>query len=261
VRRALPILLGGLALAACERREQQAAAPPPPAKVAPAGPLAYARKTDIAEISLTLPARVGELPALYARLFGEQKAALDAFAADAAKDLEGLRAAGLPARPYTRQVEYTVAAETPRLISLRVQTFEDTGGAHPNTALSALTWDKQQGKALAPKDLLAQGADSAAADRALCDAVKAEKRRRIGDDSFTTVFPACPTLADAALLLAPSTAAGRAGGLTALFSPYDVGAYVEGAYEIDVPLAAVRTALNPAYATEFAGAPRPRPGG
>jgi hypothetical protein len=262
MRAILAVALAALAVAACGRSEEQAAsasqAPaPPPA----AGPLTYKKQSTAAEVSLTLPERVGQIHPLYEKLYGEQRAALDEFAEGAVDEIEGLRAAGLPARPYTRTVEYTVTAETPRLVGLRAITFEDTGGAHPNTVLSGLIWDKAQNRVLETKDLFAKGADLEKADQALCEALKAEKRRRIGDDHFNSVFTGCPALATAQTTLGPSMTKGIAGALTALFSPYDVGPYVEGAYEIDVPDAALHSVLNPEFVHDFGGAPAPRPAG
>ena len=57
-------------------------------------------------------------------------------------------------------------------------------------------------------------------------------------------------------VLAPSQTPGRAGGLEFLIGPYIVGPFAEGAYQIVVPQTAFRGLLNPAFAGEFAGAPR-----
>lgn len=251
-----------LAASACERRQQQAAAPaapPAPAPARPAGPLTYQRTIPTAEVSLTLPEAVGRIPALYARLYGEDRKALDAFADASVEEVESLRAAGLPAPAYAQTFEYSLAAETPRLIGLTRLAYENTGGAHPNSALTGLVWDKTANTVVETAALFAKGADMAAADEALCDAIKAEKRSRIGDDSFNSAFPACPALATSQATLLPSVVKGKAAGLTVLFSPYDIGAYAEGAYEIDLPLAAFQAVLAPDYAGEFAGAPAPRP--
>lgn len=240
--------------ASCDRRQDQAAAPPPASKAAtPAGPLTYSRKIPTAEVSLTLPQRVGQLPALYAKLYGEDRKALDDFADGSVEEVESLRAAGLPSPAYAQSLEYTLAAETPRLLGLARLAYLNTGGAHPNTALAGVIWDKATGKVVETADLFSPGADMAAADKALCDAIKAEKRKRIGDDSFNTVFTGCPALVSSQATLQPSGTKDRAAGLTVLFSPYDIGPYVEGAYEIPIPSAAFQSALKPEFAGEFGG--------
>jgi len=197
------------------------------------------------------------LPALYAQLFAENRNALDQFAEGAVGEVTGLRSAGLPAQAYVRDVDYAVAAETPRLLSLTVSDYENTGGAHPNGAMRALTWDKATGRPVALADLFAPGADLSSANKALCDALAAAKKARTGHVDYTGDFTACPPLKGLEAVLAPSTTAGKAGGLTVLFSPYMVGPYAEGTYEIAVPLAAFRAALAPLYAGEFDGAPAP----
>jgi hypothetical protein len=258
MRLPLSLALAALvALSACNRREEAAAppaapaAPPPPA----AGPLTYKKTSTAAEVSLSLPERVGQLPALYAKLYAEGRNTLDAFAEGAVGEVEELRSAGLPTQPYARTIDYTVRAETPRLLSLAIANYENTGGAHPNGSLDALTWDKTTGRAVTTAELFDPAADMTGADKALCDALRAAKTERTGEASFSGEFTTCPELKTTKAVLAPSTVAGKAGGLTVLFSPYEIGPYAEGAYEIPVPLAAFRAMLAPAYAGEFDGAP------
>ena len=251
-------LLAFLALAACGREEAQ---PPPaeaPAAPAPAaGPLTFEQKTDAATVTLELPERVGQFPALHARLYAPTRDQLLAFAETAARDMEDMRAAGFPLRPYELGIEYRMAAETPRLVSLRVRRFENTGGAHPNTTLDALTWEKAANRPVAMTDLFAPDADMTGADRALCEAIRAAKRERTGQAELSGEFTACPALRSVRATLVPSTVTGKAGGLAVLFSPYEIGPYVEGAYEVVVPFAAIRSALSPDFAAEFDGAPAP----
>ncbi|HTI67820.1 MAG TPA: DUF3298 and DUF4163 domain-containing protein [Caulobacteraceae bacterium] len=252
--------LGLLALAACGPKTEQAAQAPPAAPAAPAAPLpplTWRNATADAEVSLSLPPAVGRIPALYARLFAGGRNDLQAFAEGAKGELEERRANGETVRPYGRSLDYAVSAETPRLLSLVLNELESTGGAHPNTTLSATVWDKQAGRMLKGPDLFAPGADMAAADKALCDAVHAAKLARVKDPALTGELTSCPRLRAAALAVAPSTVPGKAGGVIALFSPYALGAYAEGAYRIVLPQAAVRGVLAPAYAAEFAGMPAP----
>jgi hypothetical protein len=255
-------LIGACAvLAACgPKPEEKAEAPPPapaPAPAPPAGPLTYSAKTADAEVSLTLPPQVGAVPALYAKLFSEGRNELDGFVEGARGELEELRAGGEKPGGYARDLKYAVSAETPRLIGLILTAFENTGGAHPNTVLSPTVWDKAAGKALAPAELFAPGADMAAADKALCDAIHAAKQERVQSPDLTGELKDCPKLKDAPLALAASTEPNKAGGVVAVFSPYALGAYVEGAYRVVLPLSAFQGVVNPAYAGEFAGAPAP----
>ena len=74
----------------------------------------------------------------------------------------------------------------------------------------------------------------------------------MGEESGTW---SCPKWADSQFVFAPSTAAGKIGGLVFLFDPYVLGPYAEGDYRVTVPLSAFAESLSPSYAEEFAGAP------
>jgi hypothetical protein len=142
-------------------------------------------------------------------------------------------------------VTWRVAAETPRLLSLVRDEYTFAGGAHPNSASTALLFDKRAGREV---DALVPTA-SAKLDGALCDALKRAKAERGGveldGDTWT-----CPKWKDAQAALAPG-ARDKAAGLTFLFSPYEVGPYAEGGYEVTLPAATFRDALAPAYRGEF----------
>jgi hypothetical protein len=233
-----------------DKLEPVAAEPDKTAEV----PFAYASKTAQAVVSLKLPASLAAQPDLHARLYDEGVKDLKRFADGAAsahaEDTEDTV-------PYERNVKWTAADETSKLISLQKETFEFSGGAHPNTTLEAVLWDKALKKALQPGALFKTGVDYSKLDATLCDAITAAKKARLGT-SFVAAGPdtwQCPKWKDSTLALAPSTVAGKAGGLTFLFSPYAVGAYVEGPYEITVPQSAFRADLAPGYADEFAGSP------
>ena len=51
------------------------------------------------------------------------------------------------------------------------------------------------------------------------------------------------------------TVDGKAAGLTFLIGPYQAGPYVEGGYEIVVPVAVFRSLLVVSYNDEFGGQP------
>jgi hypothetical protein len=217
-------------------------------------PFGFASNTAQADVSLKLPDLLANDPELHARLYAEGVKDLKGF-------VEGAAAAhaedSTDTTPYAKNVTWTAAADTSKLLSLRQEIFEFTGGAHPNTTLQALLWDKSLKRPLQPAGLFRPGADLSRLDAALCQGLAEQKKQRLGS-AFT---PAggdnwrCPNWADSAFVLTPSTVAGKAGGLTFLFSPCSEGACVEGPYEATVPLAAFQRELAPAYVDEFAGAP------
>jgi hypothetical protein len=234
-------------------------------------PLSWSKTTRDAEVSLTLPAAVRSVPVLYGRLWRGETKALERFVADAAKGRASEPAEMRRNGRWEDKVTYSLALRTARLISLRREEFADTHGAHPNTALGGIVFDLQTNTRLKATDLLVDGADLAPLNRALCDAARAAKRERAEGQWSETDDPnfACPTWKgvpgpDGKLLapqepvqvaLAPGTEPGKAGGLVFVYSPYDIGAYVEGGYDVVAPQAVFRAALKPEYAAEFGGRP------
>jgi hypothetical protein len=257
------LLAAGLALSACQKPAEpparKAAPPPVEAEAAPAAaetPLNYAARTDSAEVALKLPAMLKTQPDLHARLYAEGVHDLRAFAEGAAN--ERAEAEGdTPLPPYNRTIEWSVGADTAKLLSLSSLQSEYTGGAHGNAAYGSVLWDKALKRTIAPSALFTPGVD-AAMQTAFCEALTAEKKSRLGE-GYTEPGPeswTCPKWRDVSFVLAASSVGGKAGGLQFLIPPYVAGPYAEGTYEVTVPLSAFARYLKPAYADEFAGRPR-----
>jgi hypothetical protein len=240
-----------------------------------ASPLTWKKTTPYAEVGLTLPKEVLHAPVLNERLHRGEIKALEAFAASAGDPKDGLRGDAPAFRAqgkWSMEVTYRAGVETPRLISLVRTSYEDTHGAHPNHSLGGVVFDKAKNRNLHPLDLLRPGADLHPLDKALCDAARAAKRERNDqwNETEDTNF-SCPTwkgivgkngkllegTGPAQITLAEGDSPSHAAGLVFLYSPYDLGAYAEGEYEVLVPAAVFRATLKPDYAAEFAGKPRP----
>ena len=71
------------------------------------------------------------------------------------------------------------------------------------------------------------------------------------DEALASVKPDLTKIGGVAL--APSAEAGKSSGLLFYFSPYAVGAYVEGSYVVFVPWTAFKTDLSPEGEAIFAG--------
>lgn len=250
-RRTAPLLLA-FAVVACDRKPPAPPPPPPPVAVKPSPdrPLKFERKTPAAVVSMTLPAEVAAQPALYSKLYSDGRTDLTAFVEGAKGEAEDLASAGAPEGLLQRKLTYKLTAETPRLLGLVLEEYEDTRGAHPNAALSGLIWDKAAGKTLKPLDLVRPDADRLKLDTALCDAIHAAKQAKTGSPDLQA-DQRCPAFADIKITLAPGKAPGKAGGITALFSPYEIGPWVEGDYRLALPQAVISDQLAPAYAGEF----------
>ncbi|MDO1559360.1 DUF4163 domain-containing protein [Brevundimonas sp. 2R-24] len=260
MRRLALVALAVLAAASCRPREAEKAETPPAPQPAPveqpqptAIPLTYESKTPFAEVKLTLPREIATVPDLHRKVFDEAVRDLRQFNEGAQADrTEYAGREGMP--PYSQFRDWTLAAQTPRLFSMKAAVSEYTGGAHPNNGYGAVLWDKAQNRELQPAALFRQGFDQAALNRALCDAVTRAKRERIGADAppFPNESWKCPAWTETAIVLAPSRTPGKAGGLTFLIGPYLVGPYAEGGYEITLPTATIRPWLAPEYADQFA---------
>ena len=250
-------------LAACNRdREPEApaaASADPNALVTPAdaaAPSGLDEKTPYADIRLALPEALKAHPDLHARLYAEEVRKLRQFAEGAQSDRT--EAGADPDQPkFSNTVTLDVAAETAKLLSLKRTSFE-TGGAHPNTLTSGILWDKALKRQIGLADLFRKGADLTALDRALCSALNTAKRARApGGTSLTFDSKpfACPRVGSTPFVLTPGDTAGKAAGLTFLIGPYQAGPYVEGGYEIVVPVAGFRSLLVVSYNDEFGGQP------
>lgn len=256
-------LAASAALAACERREE-AKAPPAPgdmsAATAPAGagaPLTYESRNEFASVRLTLPEAIAGQPDLHAATYNQATRELRQFVEGAQADrTEAGGDGGLP--PYEKEIAYAAGAETDRLLSLQRRDVDYTGGAHPNTLFSAVLWDKTAKRALTPAELFARGVDLSPLDRALCQAINTARKARAPSAETLTLDGrdwACPRAVATPFVLSPGTTTGKAGGLTFLIAPYQVGPYSEGSYQIAVPQSAFAQLIAADYAGEFAGQP------
>lgn len=236
-----------------------AASQPAPSAVvaAPQAPFSYHERNATVDTELELPRSLSDAPELRARLYAEGVRDLKNFAdgaAGAQAEESGPVAGNLGA--FTRQIVWSQSDSTSKLISLERKTYEFAGGAHPNTTLDAILWDRALKRALAPTALFRADLDTAKLDAMLCNGLMDAKKKRLGQDYAPPGETwSCPKWTETSFALAPSTTLGKAGGLTFLFSPSSVGAYAEGPYEVTLPQAALHGLLAPAYVDDFAGSP------
>jgi hypothetical protein len=228
-----------------------AVAPPAPAAPpAPPVPFAFTSKAHGVDLSLKLPQALADTPELHARLYNDGVSDLHKFAKESAGEKNDV------GMPYEEDLTWTVAAQTGKLMSLQSNTYNFSGGAHGNTTLESVLWDRALKAPVKASALFKPNADHAKLDSLLCRMVTDAKKAREGDafDPTDTTWP-CPKWAESVFVLASSDQAGKAGGVTFLFSPYAIASYAEGVYAITIPQQAFHDALAPAYADEFAGRP------
>lgn len=257
----------GAGLSGCKRpaepEEALPAIPAAPVTIDPqaGSPLAFETVSPHAEVRLVLPEALKSQPDLHAKLYAAAVADLRAFAEGAQADLTEAGGGGAFGK-YTRDIVFAPPVETGKLFSLARAASEYTGGAHGMTNHGAVLWDKALKREITGSALFRRGADLSVLDRLLCAALNAEKKSRDAKAVAVTLEGQdwkCPRAAETPFVLAPSTASGKAGGLTFLIDPYIAGPYSEGDFTIDVPQALIRALLAPAYVDEFAGAPQKAP--
>ncbi|MEO6433721.1 MAG: DUF4163 domain-containing protein [Sphingomicrobium sp.] len=249
-----PLIFAAL-LAACTATGPGAVPSTPPAVYEDEG------QSPLLNWSLTYPAAVAAIPPLADSLravFAREKA--DNFATAATDQAERSKQ-GYPFHSYELANAFAIAGSTPALLSITNEWMAYTGGAHPNHGTTAILWDRPAGRAIALSELTG---GVAVLDRlyrdAFCTALTAERaRRRGGVDAASApgdLFSACPKLAELTVIPAGSAAGGPMTRLTFHADPYVAGPYVEGNYDIALPVTAAFVAsLKPAYQASFAASP------
>jgi hypothetical protein len=207
------------------------------------------------------PAAVEAVPALRSRLEKDQEAVRRDFAEEAGQARQAAAAEpGRPFLPYELSVEWKVAADLPAWLSLSQSLSVFEGGAHPNTGFDSLVWDRKAGVERPALDLfLSPEALDAAIRAPFCDALDRERTARRGepvDRAGGDEFDACIRPSGQAVVLGSSDRK-HFDRIGVLVAPYAAGPYVEGAYEVTLPVTpAVLQAVKPEFRGAFGAAPR-----
>jgi hypothetical protein len=168
---------------------------------------------------------------------------------------------------WTFERRYKFISHVNPFVSVQRVETTYTGGAHPNTVITAVIWDVVRGNAVGldafVNDVTADGPTLTAIAALVRASLAAEKKKRgvdVADDPaqdewLRVVEPKLETLGSPAL--ARSTVEGKAAGLSFYFSPYDVGPYVEGPYTAFVARDALLPYLKADKTALFDGAATP----
>lgn len=151
-----------------------------------------------------------------------------------------------------------------RYVSVLRNDYMDTHGAHPNSDMNTILWDKTENKRISIRPFFAETADNGTTMKAMMEAViaslKAEKKKRDASETATDEWfkELAPSLLKiGAVTLAPSTEADKSAGLTFHYPPYAVGPYAEGEYVAFVPWETLKPYLT-AEGTRIFGGARPK---
>lgn len=182
---------------------------------------------------------------------------LQALAREMAKDSD---------RPFASMaVETNVAWETvtdlPAYLSLTMDNWSFTGGAHGNWWRSSRVWDKKAAMSLDPFDLFtSKAAFDALVQTPYCDKLDVERSakrdgEKVDRSQSDDWMQSCPLPSELVLILGSSSGK-QFNRLSIYAAPYAVGPYSEGDYEVDLPMTAELVALvKPQYLSAFAVAP------
>lgn len=172
-------------------------------------------------------------------------------------------------RQFDLFLEFKVAARTPAFTSVLETGGEDTGGAHPIPIVATFVFDRDAGRMLTLDELFA---DPGAARNALAAFARAALEKQLMADApkpgegspealrewKTNLLSMLrdgtqPTAANYAqfVVRAGGDAGAPSPGLTLVFPPYQVAAYVYGTRMVDVPAHVFAEFLAPAYAAAF----------
>jgi hypothetical protein len=221
-------------------------------------------KNKLIEANVFLDTRIKADPALAADCLAEGRKWLDKNAADATKEKNDdpqLFRDGAWSFERKYGIRSVVAD---RYVSVIRDDYMDTHGAHPNTDVNTILWDKTGNKRISIRPFFTETADDGPAMTAMQKAViaslKAEKKKRDASETasaewFKGVEP--KLLKVGAVTLAPSTETGKSSGLTFHYPPYAVGSYAEGQYVAFVPWETLKPYLAPEGQRIFGGA-RPK---
>jgi hypothetical protein len=154
----------------------------------------------------------------------------------------------------------TDAVIADRYVSITRQEYSSTGGAHPNTVLDTILWDRTAGKRISIRPFFTELADRGptltALRTAIIAAIEVQKKERGVDDSEGMDWPKSiepKLLKIGPVTFAPSTTPGKSAGLVFIYSPYSLGSYAEGSYEAFVPWESFKAFLTPEGAAIFGG--------
>ena len=233
--------------------EGAAATPSPTATPTPAGARSVSEETDDFVFDYSYPAEAGNIPELAALLDGRLERSRTRIAQQAAQGRSEARENGFPFNKYSSGMEWSVVADLPGWLSLSGKQSSYTGGAHGIYGMQSLVWDKRAAEAIDGIDLFTSPeALGTALGQRYCEGLNALRTERgIEPLDEDTIFAACPSM-DELTVLVGSSNRGTFDRLTLYAGPYLAGAYVEGAYAVDLDIdAAVLDAVKPAYRESF----------
>ena len=206
--------------------------------------------------SYAYPAAAGAIPALKAWFDADADRQQAELAGEAREAEADAKQNGYPWHSYDLEWDWQVVTELPDWLSLSGTVYSYEGGAHPNHGFDALLWDKRADNRVDALSLfVSKQALAKALTEPFCaelDRQRAAKRGEPVDRDSGDEFSRCNDPTDSAVILG-SADRQHFTRIGILIGPYEAGPYVEGDYEVTLPVtAAVLQAVKPEYRRFFA---------
>lgn len=153
------------------------------------------------------------------------------------EDVKGMNDMEKPTEPYEIEITPSVVAAQPELISLDMQVYSYTGGAHPNTNYLTFNYGLVRGRAklLTLTDLFRRWTKPLGIiSKFVIAKLKEDKASWVVEGTTTALTK---MQGDEFVITRK--------GLLYIFSPYEMGSYAEGKYTVEVPFAGIRKYLDP----------------
>jgi hypothetical protein len=220
---------------------------------ADAKPFKSVFKSNWLDFKYSWSSEVSAIPALVKRFTADMRKQRAGLLAAAKSDAAERKRQGFPFNAYDQTTRITTEGETPRLLSLRVDSYAFTGGAHGNSGTTALLWDRRLSKQIDFNALFRPGSGFITGIRGpYCRALDTERAKRRQGEKLGGDFDKCPGFSELALISTDSNHNGRFDHLLLIAAPYVAGPYVEGEYEISLAVNAGQIArLKPEYRSSF----------
>lgn len=230
---------------------------PPKETPAEARPQTMASDANGFAFSYKWPAEAAAIPALDAWLRSNGETLRKRGAGQAAADRAEATKSDYPFNGHSYDEEYSVVADTPRVLVLLSDGYIYSGGAHGMPVNTAIIWDKAAKQRLATGAMIAIPHLATLAKQRFCDELdrqRAEKRgEAVSRDGPGPIdaFNQCVDLTKQLIL--PVSTDGKALDVArVIIAPYEAGPYAEGSYVIDLALdKGLMAAVKPAYRDSF----------
>ncbi|WP_298464593.1 DUF4163 domain-containing protein [uncultured Erythrobacter sp.] len=212
-------------------------------------------ENDLMKFSYSWPAEAVAIAPLDAAMEIRAKTEQEKFEAMTVEAKADAEQYDYPYRPYDFSKNWAVAADTPGFLSLAAANYTYTGGAHGNSVFDSMIWDRKTEAVMVQTDMFVSPQELGTAVREdYCTGLRAKQMERLGSSvaNETGAFDNCPTLDELVVVVGSSN--GEAfDQVDLLAAPYVAGSYVEGSYQVTVPVTqAVMQAVKPEYRAAFA---------